>query len=315
MLNSVTTSRFATSTCPHRDDKAKGFTLIELLVIIGIIAILAAILFPVFARARENARKTSCLSNMKQMGLAFMQYTQDYDEKFPRLQLSTLSGATKAPPYTYPYGWADALYPYTKSTQLLQCPSDSMGPNPDSTQVGFTDYGYNNLMGRGSGNMPEVNLSALEYASLTIHVYECAPGNAVTQTSAFSGGTPTGGRGATVGNCCVIWKVPTSCSPMDMPNGSKAKLRPPVPKSGAAPVPSPNPATIPLSTSATDKPIKSQYICSSDQCKYLHCRTNKNWLPKTYEISPLVTQRLVNSYVNTHRCLVRSSSRNECCCG
>ncbi len=200
MSNSVIASRFVTNLKPRCDAKAKGFTLIELLVVIAIIAILAAILFPVFARARENARKTSCLSNMKQMGLGFMQYTQDYDERFPRLQLSTLSGATKAPPYTYPYGWADALYPYTKSTQLLQCPSDSMGPNPDSTQVGFTDYGYNNLMGRGTGNMPEVNLSALEYASLTIHVYECAPGNAVTQTSAFSGGTPTGGRGATVGS-------------------------------------------------------------------------------------------------------------------
>ena len=61
----------------------KGFTLIELLVVIAIIAILAAILFPVFARARENARRTSCLNNMKQIGLGFMQYTQDYDEKYP----------------------------------------------------------------------------------------------------------------------------------------------------------------------------------------------------------------------------------------
>src|SRR3546814_2657816 len=63
--------------------RQKGFTLIELLVVIAIISILAAILFPVFARARENARRTSCQSNMKQLGLAFMQYTQDYDEWLP----------------------------------------------------------------------------------------------------------------------------------------------------------------------------------------------------------------------------------------
>ena len=61
----------------------RGFTLIELLVVIAIISVLAAILFPVFARARENARRTSCLSNLKQIGLAFLQYTQDYDEAYP----------------------------------------------------------------------------------------------------------------------------------------------------------------------------------------------------------------------------------------
>ena len=70
--------------------KAKrGFTLIELLVVIAIISILAAILFPVFARARENARRASCQSNMKQAGLAFMQYTQDYDERLPQYAKQT----------------------------------------------------------------------------------------------------------------------------------------------------------------------------------------------------------------------------------
>src|SRR5450432_3744586 len=63
--------------------RRKGFTLIELLVVIAIIAILAAILFPVFAQARESARKTSCLSNQKQIGLGFLMYTQDYDSAFP----------------------------------------------------------------------------------------------------------------------------------------------------------------------------------------------------------------------------------------
>jgi prepilin-type N-terminal cleavage/methylation domain-containing protein len=67
-----------TATVPHR-----GFTLIELLVVIAIIAILAAILFPVFAQAREAARKTACLSNTRQLGMAFVQYVNDYDEQFP----------------------------------------------------------------------------------------------------------------------------------------------------------------------------------------------------------------------------------------
>ena len=91
-----------------------AFTLIELLVVIAIIAILAAILFPVFARARENARRSSCQSNMKQMGLGFLQYTQDYDERFP----PGTNGGKGA-------GWAGQIQPYTKSRQILICPSDS----------------------------------------------------------------------------------------------------------------------------------------------------------------------------------------------
>lgn len=90
-----------------------GFTLIELLIVIAIIALLAAILFPVFARARENARRSSCQSNMKQFGLAILQYTQDYDEKFPK-------GATGVGS-----GWGGQTYPYVKSIQLYKCPSDS----------------------------------------------------------------------------------------------------------------------------------------------------------------------------------------------
>jgi prepilin-type N-terminal cleavage/methylation domain-containing protein/prepilin-type processing-associated H-X9-DG protein len=95
-----------------------GFTLIELLVVIAIIAILAAILFPVFARARENARRTSCLSNLKQIGLGVMQYTQDYDEFYP----ITATFGTSYGGNRFGY-WKVYTYPYVKSTQLYACPS------------------------------------------------------------------------------------------------------------------------------------------------------------------------------------------------
>ena len=90
--------------------RKRGFTLIELLVVIAIIAILAAILFPVFARARENARRTSCLSNLRQMGMGFTQYAQDYDEQYPFSKGDS--------------PWPAAIQPYVKSSQLFRCPSD-----------------------------------------------------------------------------------------------------------------------------------------------------------------------------------------------
>jgi prepilin-type N-terminal cleavage/methylation domain-containing protein/prepilin-type processing-associated H-X9-DG protein len=110
--------------------KKPGFTLIELLVVIAIIAILAAILFPVFARARENARRASCLSNVKQMGLAFAQYTQDYDEHYPPNSWRCGTGANDCAPQGYNTGqtvlWYHALHPYLKSYQIYNCPSDAV---------------------------------------------------------------------------------------------------------------------------------------------------------------------------------------------
>jgi prepilin-type N-terminal cleavage/methylation domain-containing protein/prepilin-type processing-associated H-X9-DG protein len=93
-----------------------GFTLIELLVVIAIIAILAAILFPVFAKAREKARQITCASNLKQIGLASLQYEQDYDESFP---IAAIQNATSSTVY-----WPYAIYPYTKSFKVYQCPDD-----------------------------------------------------------------------------------------------------------------------------------------------------------------------------------------------
>jgi prepilin-type N-terminal cleavage/methylation domain-containing protein/prepilin-type processing-associated H-X9-DG protein len=123
----------------------RAFTLIELLVVIAIIAILAAILFPVFARARENARRASCLSNLKQIGLGVMMYTQDYDEKYPPTYITTTQNPspTGAKPWSNGvWFWEEIIYPYTKSTQIYFCPS----ANVTTTTPYEYNYGANQLV-------------------------------------------------------------------------------------------------------------------------------------------------------------------------
>src|SRR5437899_10125822 len=105
---------------PKMKAERNAFTLIELLVVIAIIAILAAILFPVFARAREQARKTACLSNMKQIGLALGMYIQDYDQVFPPGGLKVWEASKKTDRNLL----AVQLQPYTKNDQIFHCPSD-----------------------------------------------------------------------------------------------------------------------------------------------------------------------------------------------
>jgi len=127
----------------------RAFTLIELLVVIAIIAILAAILFPVFAKAREKARQTACLSNLKQIGLAMAQYSQDYDEiSTPRV--TRLNGGDVP--------FEDLLLPYTKSVGIYQCPSNPRKDDiacPQCLPAGFTSVQHVSYI--ASTNGPPAN--------------------------------------------------------------------------------------------------------------------------------------------------------------
>ena len=148
--------------------RAKGFTLIELLVVIAIIAILAAILFPVFARAREKARQTSCLNNCKQLGLAFLQYCQDYDERIPLVahygSVNQYSGSYET--------YQTLMMPYMKNVQLWLCPSRSdVGAALNYIMGAYPHYGYGcwafratrpNEFGSGFCNTTYAKLASLE---------------------------------------------------------------------------------------------------------------------------------------------------------
>ena len=127
------------------DMRRRGFTLIELLVVIAIIAILAAILFPAFAKARESARKASCMSNLKQIGIGMMQYTQEYDERYPEVKAPTIPPDPAIPDFPV------LLNSYLKSRDLYKCASASEGNMwkvatwPDGVES-FSSYGLNQFL-------------------------------------------------------------------------------------------------------------------------------------------------------------------------
>ena len=165
--------------------KKHGFTLIELLVVIAIIAILAAILFPVFAKAREKARQTSCLNNVKQLAIAEMQYCQDYDET------TSPYGDHACPAPGVCHHWWDGVAPYLKNTQVLRCPSVS-------SHGGFGDYGivYNHNAGCGGGKA----LGSMQYPAQA----------AIFMDAQTSSTDPTGN------NIVYCWL----CYPAAHPNGA-----------------------------------------------------------------------------------------------
>ncbi len=194
-----------------------GFTLIELLVVVAIIAILAAILFPVFGRARENARRTACLSNVKQIGLGLMQYAQDYDETFPARSISVGGSAVS---------WRQVIQPYLKSTQVAACPSNKR----NEMQADAANANYPRINASYSGNVlptPDVQptcssegffcrenrrgrpVAAIETPTLLISVVE-----STRPSSDFdvTGGGATGQFGPLpTSNGCATYQAGASC--------------------------------------------------------------------------------------------------------
>ena len=170
----------------------KGFTLIELLVVIAIIAILASILFPVFAKAREKARQSSCLSNLKQLDMAFMQYSQDYDEQLPR----ATAGAASAAPLAPSSSWMSAsvanvwdpklgsIYPYVKNAQIYLCPSRK-------------SYTPSNCTYSMNSQCSEVSSGSVDDVSGTALLTEADCVDAVTN---YNGAGGDGGNGISIHN-------------------------------------------------------------------------------------------------------------------
>jgi prepilin-type N-terminal cleavage/methylation domain-containing protein/prepilin-type processing-associated H-X9-DG protein len=202
----------------------RGFTLIELLVVIAIIAILAAILFPVFARAREKARQTSCLSNLKQIGLGAMMYAQDYDESMLCRYRGPAASAVE-----YPNGreytglmWYWAVYPYVNNMQIFDCPSESYKWTGGYT--GAFRYGYSRYLGYAS--MDSLKLAEIEKPAETFMIgdsdYE--PGESALSYTLYSSYSPrtflsprhNGGANVALADGHAKWyNVPEGSHPQD----------------------------------------------------------------------------------------------------
>jgi prepilin-type N-terminal cleavage/methylation domain-containing protein/prepilin-type processing-associated H-X9-DG protein len=194
---------------PPPGRRMRAFTLIELLVVIAIIAILAAILFPVFAQAREKARGVSCLSNIKQQGLAAIMYTQDYDETFALTTLYVFGFESQQSQ------WIPRIAPYIKNTDIFWCPSDSTGGGypryggwsgpavsyagnalmggahlPDNTSVGIFGVGNQDVWPSASNpwmnNSSGISLASITYPSATIAICEHLSRDVANPLSAFS---------------------------------------------------------------------------------------------------------------------------------
>ncbi len=184
---------------PSHHKTRSAFTLNELLVVIAIIAILAAILFPVFARARENARRSSCQSNLKQIGLGIIQYTQDYDEKMvPSYHIAVPSPSGGG---NINIHWKTMLQPYVKSTQIYKCPSNPVGDSPTNDNnstlgAAFPDFpaGYAALTDLGSPSI--VNAAMKRNSGRSLSEFT-SPSQSIVVGEITSRTTPTPARAGT----------------------------------------------------------------------------------------------------------------------
>jgi prepilin-type N-terminal cleavage/methylation domain-containing protein len=147
---------------------AGGFTLIELLTVIAIISLLAAILFPVFARARENARRVSCLSNMKQLGLGMMQYAQDYDERY--YGGTRVTSPSALVPFLAGVGWAGPIYPYVKNNQIYKCPDDTNTGSGMDTPVSYAFNHYAAATTLATHQYPSLGILFSEISGTAVNV-------------------------------------------------------------------------------------------------------------------------------------------------
>jgi prepilin-type N-terminal cleavage/methylation domain-containing protein/prepilin-type processing-associated H-X9-DG protein len=179
--------------------RKSGFTLIELLVVIAIIAILAAILFPVFAQAREKARSISCLSNTKQIGTGYMMYLQDYDETFPPhvSERTAPAGTPDTAAARAPFSYKFKLDPYVKNQQVYKCPSGLQWPAPSAGKWFTTDYGNNH----NEANLPGASKQAWYQANPDFGFNETTPIATIASPAQFivigdagrAAGTPSRG--------------------------------------------------------------------------------------------------------------------------
>jgi len=195
--------------------RSSGFTLIELLVVIAIIAILAAILFPVFAQAREAARKAACQSNEKQWGTAIMMYTQDYDETFPKP--CYMDGAALRQSFSGA-GWAGVCQPYVKNTGIGKCGSDIPATLPGLFTISYA-MNHNIGSGAGPGASPytanATSIAALQAPASTVPLMEVT------------------GANATLDKTPELWGPSQPLSPVGgvyQPNNATNGIQQPVPK-------------------------------------------------------------------------------------
>lgn len=251
-----------------------GFTLIELLVVIAIIAILAAILFPVFATAREKARQSSCASNMKQLALATLQYAQDYDECWPNTNGN--SGY---------YGWAGKVYPFIKVTGVFTCPDDptvSLTPNSTTPSIAVS-YAMNwNLSSNGNRLTNVSTLTLLTAAASTVMYCEIrAPGSRNVQITNANEVNSQNVDGGDIGGCGYLYGANfyetgslgqpgrNQCIDPNFPRGWHSNMSNFAFCDGhvkALPGRAVSPGHVPVATNST--PVANPSYCDQDACQY-----------------------------------------------